>query len=165
MRRNSRAVEDKALVANPKFKVGDRVTRSYNVYDSTPGSKLMHGTVTRVYSRKNTPPGDYPELYAVRWDEADVTETGDAYLPHGLEKAPTGRDAAKEDIMTGFKSLPPDTVLSVEDVCYNLALCTYGSPVSLPHVRMDLDALVVEGRLVAVEGGYKLAPTKEEGTC
>lgn len=66
------------------------------------------------------------------------------------------RSEAKNDIITGFKSLPPGTVLGVEDICYNLALNTYRLPVSLPHVRMDLDALVADGQLIAVEGGYKL---------
>ncbi len=73
------------LVAKPKFNVGDRVTRPYNVFD--PKSKLMHGAVAQAYSRKNTRFGDYPELYAVRWDEPDVKETGNGYLPHGLNKA------------------------------------------------------------------------------
>ena len=81
----TKEIQGPVLVARPKFKVGDRVTRPYNVYNHR--SKLMHGTITRVYSRKNTPFGDYPELYAVRWDEDDVTESGDAYMPHGLDKA------------------------------------------------------------------------------
>ena len=77
--------EGQTQAKTPKFKVGDHVTRPYNVYD--PKSKLMHGTVVRVYSRMNTSHGDYPELYEVHWDETDVTESGDGYLPHGLDKA------------------------------------------------------------------------------
>ena len=77
------------LVVEPKFVVGDRVTRPYNVYDEE--SRLMHGTVVRVYSR-NDRFGRYPELYAVQWDEADVKESGEGYLPHGLDRVvPAGR--------------------------------------------------------------------------
>lgn len=78
-------IQGPALVAKPKFEVGNRVTRPYNVHD--PKSKLMHGTIVRVYSLQNTRFGDYPELYAVRWDETDVKESGNGYLPHGLNKS------------------------------------------------------------------------------
>lgn len=78
-------IEEQVSVTNPKFKIGDRVTRPRNVYNLT--GRLLHGTVSRVYSRKNTKFGDYPELYDVIWDEADTKESGNGYLPHGLNKA------------------------------------------------------------------------------
>lgn len=64
-----------------KFKVGDRVTRHKDVYNLK--SRLMHGTVIKVYSKTNEF-GHYPELYKVQWDKPeDGTSYG--FLPHGID--------------------------------------------------------------------------------
>ena len=69
----------------PKFSLGDRVTRPKDVYGDH--SDKLHGVIVEVYSRYDTPTGDYPELYAVRWDNTDQRkEPANGFLPHGLER-------------------------------------------------------------------------------
>lgn len=68
---------------DPRFEVGDPVTRPVNVFANR--SPLRRGVVTRRYKERF-----YPELYEVTW----TTEAGKSieplvcvgYLPHGLEK-------------------------------------------------------------------------------
>ena len=79
-----------------RFKVGDRVTRSLFLDDGTwarlgdsclPGP-MLHGKVTKVYSKpakrygEYTVLGPYPELYGVWWDTGRYKQ---GYLPHGLD--------------------------------------------------------------------------------
>lgn len=63
-----------------RFKIGDRVTRPIDVYGDH--SKRNHGIIVDVYAQMNTQFGDYPELYAVRWDCGHFEK---AFLPHGLD--------------------------------------------------------------------------------
>lgn len=62
-----------------KFKIGQRVKRQVNIYDSK--SKYKLGTVIECYE-KTSKFGCYPELYKVQWDNG-ITEGG--FLPHGLD--------------------------------------------------------------------------------
>lgn len=68
-----------------KFMPGDRVTRQKDVFDKK--SKLLHGTIIRVYGRKFScrvlGSWNDGELYDVKWDEGKVQR---AFFPHGLDK-------------------------------------------------------------------------------
>ena len=59
-----------------KFKVGDRVKRRLDIWDTSKGYKFG-----KVYQRiaRNT----HPELYQVRFDNQDEMEI---FLPHGIER-------------------------------------------------------------------------------
>ena len=59
-----------------KFKVGDRVKRILDIWDTSKGFKF--GKIYQRISRT-----EYPELYQVRFDNQDEMEI---FLPHGLEK-------------------------------------------------------------------------------
>jgi len=63
-----------------RFKVGQKVSRPIDVYAKRWKFKL--GVITGAYSTWGTRFGDYPELYAVRWDD---DTTGRAYFPHGID--------------------------------------------------------------------------------
>ena len=63
-----------------RFKVGSRVVRNEDVFSRK--SKLMHGTVVRVYAYQSVNHGFYPEVYAVKWDHRN--DEDDGYLPHGI---------------------------------------------------------------------------------
>jgi len=63
-----------------RYKVGQRVSRPVDVYAKK--KKLKFGTVIRAYSERGSRFGDYPELYAVHWDDGSE---GRAYLRHGID--------------------------------------------------------------------------------
>jgi ribosomal protein L21E len=66
-----------------QFKIGDRVKRDEtNLIINWSSHKVLHGTVSRVYSEQGMF-GFYPELYEVNWDDGDKYNKG--CLPHGLE--------------------------------------------------------------------------------
>lgn len=57
-------------VPNPRFKVGDTVTRHIDVYDFSKGKKI--GKVIRCYaatSNYGSGPINYPELYDVQFND------------------------------------------------------------------------------------------------
>ena len=66
----------------PSWHVGDRVQRPMDVYKKSP---IRHGEVVLRYSitdnRGLDYSQDYPELYAVRWDDGKVEK---GFLRHGL---------------------------------------------------------------------------------
>ena len=69
----------------PRWQVGERVKRRRDVYDQK--SPFRHGDVVLRYSatypsRPDLPAHDYPELYAVQWDDGKF-ERG--FLRHGLD--------------------------------------------------------------------------------
>ncbi len=66
-----------------KFQIGDRVQRLVDVYDEK--SRLMHGSIVRVYKMTGCRFGPYPEMYDVRWDEIKDRFRGEGFLPHGLD--------------------------------------------------------------------------------
>jgi len=65
-----------------KFNVGDRVMRDESDPYVGMSGKVLHGTVTRVYSDYEGKFGPYPELYEVNWDNYKLQR---GFLPHGLE--------------------------------------------------------------------------------
>ena len=67
----------------PRWSVGDRVKRRFDVYNQS--SPFQHGAVVLRYSIMDTGSEysqDYPELYAVRWDDGRFEK---ALFHHGLE--------------------------------------------------------------------------------
>ena len=67
----------------PRWSVGERVKRRVDVYDQM--SLFRHGVVALRYSIIDTGSEysqDYPEVYAVQWDDGRFEK---AFLRHGLE--------------------------------------------------------------------------------
>jgi hypothetical protein len=75
----TRTRKTQAVRRSYRFRPGDRVVRPVDVY--VLDSPLRHGTVRSRYSAA-TKFGDYPELYAVKWDDGAFSY---GYLPHGLD--------------------------------------------------------------------------------
>ena len=71
----------------PNWRIGDRIQRHKDVFNLK--SQLRHGIVILRYSiwdngvSHDTYYGDYPELYAVRWDDGSFEKS---FLSHGLVK-------------------------------------------------------------------------------
>ncbi len=69
-----------AAISFPAFKVGDRVARYRDVCILEKG--VLHGVIVERYAVCNSRFGDYPELYAVKWDDRERVEYG--FFAQGL---------------------------------------------------------------------------------